>query len=238
MKAAAFDLGDTLVEYEGLPLSWEARYPEAIACLAAHLGTTPHNRQIRASCEVLKRHNTRLYPREIEIPFSTILAQLLQVLDFQGQAHELPCAAAFFRVFRAKLRPFPDTVTTLAALRQKNIPIGVFTDVPYGMPRELVIEDVNTAGIAGYIDSLATSRDVGFRKPAIDTLQSLAKLLSCELRELIYIGNEPKDIEVARLCGCRSVLVNRTTQSCDWGQDLTVSSLAELPALIGSGHPT
>jgi hypothetical protein len=31
MKALAFDLGDTLVEYEGLPLSWEAHYPEALA---------------------------------------------------------------------------------------------------------------------------------------------------------------------------------------------------------------
>jgi hypothetical protein len=28
MKAFAFDLGDTLVEYEGVPLNWEEHYPE------------------------------------------------------------------------------------------------------------------------------------------------------------------------------------------------------------------
>jgi hypothetical protein len=34
MKAVAFDLADTLTEYEGFPLSWEARYDEALSCLA------------------------------------------------------------------------------------------------------------------------------------------------------------------------------------------------------------
>ncbi len=38
MKAIAFDLGDTLVEYEGMPLSWVEHYPEALRNLAAFWG--------------------------------------------------------------------------------------------------------------------------------------------------------------------------------------------------------
>jgi putative hydrolase of the HAD superfamily len=59
MKAVAFDLGDTLVEYEGMPLSWEEHYPAALAQLAAFLGTTVHAPTIEAGCAVLRRYNTR-----------------------------------------------------------------------------------------------------------------------------------------------------------------------------------
>ena len=38
MKAVAFDLGDTLVEYAGLPPSWEAHYDAALKMLAEFIG--------------------------------------------------------------------------------------------------------------------------------------------------------------------------------------------------------
>jgi putative hydrolase of the HAD superfamily len=228
MKVVAFDLGDTLVEYEGLPLSWEAHYPEALANLASFLGITAGARHIEDACAVLRRHNTRLYPREEEVSFAAILDQLLRALECDAPAGELPCATAFFRTFRKKLRCFPDTAAALAALRERQLKIGVFTDVPYGMPRELVIEDVNAAAVVGFFDALITSRDVGFRKPSRATLRSLAERLSCEVHEMIYVGNERKDIEVARACGCFSVLIDRTKHGCDWGQDRTIGSLSEL----------
>ena len=68
--AFGFDLGDTLVEYEGLPLSWVDYYPEALGRLAATLRIAPSVEQVEAACEVLRRHNTRLHPRLVEILFA------------------------------------------------------------------------------------------------------------------------------------------------------------------------
>ncbi len=228
MKVIAFDLGDTLVEYEGVPLSWETHYPEALADLASIFESAPSRRHFERASAVLRRYNTRIHPREKEVSFSSILHELLLAFEHEQTVDELPSAAAFFRVFRQKLRCFPDTCPALSALRNRGIRIGVFTDVPYGMPRELFLEDVSRTELVGYADALVTSRDVGFRKPAPATLTFLAEALSCAPRDLVYVGNEKKDVEVARACGCLSVLIDRASHGLHWGQDRTIGLLSEL----------
>lgn len=228
LKAVAFDLGDTLVEYEGLPLSWEAHYGQALLRLAAFLGIEATDDCIAAGGEVLKRHNTRIHPREREVSFASILRELVCVFGVEEPADELTCATVFFGVFRQRLRCFPDTPTALEKLRGQGVRLGIFTDVPYGMPRELVIEDIKHVSIQKLFDAILTSRDAGFRKPAPATLKCLAEALSCELCEMIYVGNEKKDVDVARACGCESVLIDRASHGNDWGQDRTIQSLSQL----------
>ena len=76
MKAIAFDLGDTLVEYEGISLSWEAHYPDALGDLTASLGVAANADQVAKACAILRRYNTRLNPRAKEITFAAILGEL------------------------------------------------------------------------------------------------------------------------------------------------------------------
>ena len=78
MKAIAFDLGDTLVEYAGVPLSWEAHYPEALGNLAAFLGLTTTPDRLARACAVLRRYNTRISPREGEVSFALILGEIMK----------------------------------------------------------------------------------------------------------------------------------------------------------------
>jgi putative hydrolase of the HAD superfamily len=228
MKVVAFDLGDTLVEYKGVPLSWDAHYREALASLASFLRIAPEAIRVEAACGVLRRYNTRINLREEEIAFSAILQDILRLFDLDAEVEELACATAFFRVFRQSLRSFPEVPLALDALRKKKIGIGVFTDVPYGMPSELVIEDIKETALTEYFDALLTSRCVGFRKPSPITLKLLAKELSCEPDEMVYVGNERKDIEVARAFGCYSVLIDRANLGPNWGQDRTIVSLSEI----------
>jgi putative hydrolase of the HAD superfamily len=228
MKAIAFDLGDTLVEYEGVPLSWEAHYPEALGDLAAFLGLTPDSDQLDQACAVLRRYNTRIHPREEEVSFAVILGELMKSLGATVEADEVACAMSFFRIFRQRLRCFPDARAAVDALRRKSLKVGIFTDVPYGMPSRLVLEDVSGAGLADSFDVLMTSRDAGFRKPSIATLASLARMLDCSAHEMAYVGNERKDVEVALAFGCHSILINRGHHGSDWGQHRTIASLSEL----------
>lgn len=229
MKAIAFDLGDTLVEYEGMPLNWEAHYAEALAELASFLKITPSPTQIERCCEILRGHNTRLHPRTTEVTFANILVELQAGLNHRGMVAELAGATAFFRIFRQRLRCFPDSLPAITQLRRSGRKIGVFTDVPYGMPEALVMEDVAATSLTGNLDVLLTSRAVGFRKPSPATLVALAEKLSCRPEEMAHVGNERKDVEVARAFGCQAILLDRTRHGADWGQDLTVASLTELP---------
>jgi putative hydrolase of the HAD superfamily len=228
LKALAFDLGDTLVEYEGLPPSWEAHYPDAIANLAETLGLTLSPAEIRLCSDVLRKYNTRLVPREVEVGFAQILSHMLAAL---GQSHgpdELRCATSFFAVFRQRLRPFPDALNALVSARARGLRIGVFSDVPYGMPRALVEQDIEQSGLSKLIDVMLTSRDAGFRKPSRRTLEALATALNCNANELAYVGNERKDVNAALALGCQAILLDRAGQRPAWSQHRTITSLSEL----------
>src|SRR5580765_1286188 len=113
VKALAFDLGGTLVEYEGLPLSWEEHYPEALTRLANLMGANPTAEQITAAIVILRGYNTRLVPRELEVPFPEILAKLLTCFNIAAAPNEIAAAGAFFSPFRQRLRCFPDSLLLL-----------------------------------------------------------------------------------------------------------------------------
>lgn len=229
MQAVIFDLGDTLTEYEGLPLSWEAHYSGALQRLADSLNITLNGARLAAGCAVLRKYNTRLKPRDHEVTFAAILEDLLSDWGAHSIPHdEILSATTFFQIFRQRLRCFPETKNVLQALRRRGVATGIFTDVPYGMPRELVLEDIHDAGLNGLFDVLRTSRDVGYRKPRVETIGAVAAALNCRAHELTHVGNEKKDIDVARAFGCRSVLINRGEKEIDWGQQETVTSLLKL----------
>lgn len=227
MNAFGFDLGDTLVEYEGLPLSWEAHYPEALSKLAKYLEVQPCDTNFSAAADVLRKYNTRLNPRVAEVSFDTILAEILEVFG-TGSVHRSACAETFFACFRQRLRCFQDTIPMLERLAARGCKVGIFTDVPYGMPRDLVIRDIRDAGLGLDEKYILTSLDVGYRKPSPETLGALAQRFECCPTEMTYVGNERKDIEVAKAFGCRPVLLVRGDTKIEWGQSQTITSLVEL----------
>lgn len=228
MDAFVFDLGDTLVEYEGLPPSWVEHYPEALSHLASYLGAAPGPAEVDSACRVLRRYNTRLFPRENEVHFAQILADLARCFGVDPVGDPDEAARAFFSVFRQRLRPFPDAGPALAALSERGARIAVFTDVPYGMPRALVLEDIRQSGLEGSFGLIVTSGDVGLRKPAPATLASVAGRLGLQAAQITHVGNEQKDVDVARAFGCAAVLVDRSGWFPVWGQDRTIRSLMEL----------
>jgi putative hydrolase of the HAD superfamily len=228
MRVLTFDLGDTLAEYEGLPLSWEDHYPAALKRLATFLEVRTTQGQEDEACAVLRRYNTRLVPRETEPPFAQLLGELCAVMGAAPPADPAGAAGAFFAVFRQRLRPFPDAHPTLAALKAGGARVAVFTDVPYAMPRSLVLEDLAAAGLGALPDLVATSGDVGFRKPSPRTLAYLAGQLGCGPAEMTYVGNEEKDVRAAQAFGCAAVLLVRGGPPPAWGQGRTIASLAEL----------
>ncbi len=229
-RLCIFDLGDTLVEYAGVPLNWERHYPEALAALAAQWGVRPTSSGIEAGTAVLRRHNTRLSPRVFEVSFDAICAELAEALGASGCGGGLESARAFFGVFRRRLSAFADAVPTLSQLRGRGCPIAVLTDVPYGMPRILVEGDLLETGLTGLVDRLLTSAEAGCRKPGPDGLLRLVTEAGVPPSHAMYVGNECKDIEAARAAGITSVLLDRGNRAPGWGEDVRIRTLTELLA--------
>jgi putative hydrolase of the HAD superfamily len=232
IRGIGFDLGDTLLFYRDTPLSWVSLYPEALRRVANACQATPTPEQFDAAAQVLTRYNTRVVPRTHEVTAEEILSGVLRSWDHDTAA-DLPAAIdAYFTFFQQNMCAYPETVPVLAALRQQGIPTGILTDVPYGMPRAFVQRDLDGAGISGYFDALLTSVEVGVRKPETAGYLALASRLGIAPQEMLYVGNEPKDVIGASRAGVVAVFLDRAGGGSKHGQDFTISTLSGIQDII------
>jgi putative hydrolase of the HAD superfamily len=229
--AIGFDLGDTLCEYAGIPLNWEQQYPAALAAVAECCRQELSSDRLASGIRVLSCYNTRRQPRDQEYTAQHIFAHLLAEWRVP-EAHLPEAVAVFFAHFRQTLCAFPESRAVLHQLEEQRVPVGVLTDVPYGMPRSLVLADLSETRLVIPDDRLLTSTSVGYRKPRPEGFQALARALSVPCQQMLYVGNEHKDIAGARAAGCRPVLLWRGPGPAPaWGQRATIRSLDELLAL-------
>jgi putative hydrolase of the HAD superfamily len=232
IHAIGFDLGDTLLFYRDTPMSWVAMYPAALAAVAKSCGAVPTTEQLARAREVLNQHNTRVVPRTREIPAATIFGSILEAWGLDSAEHSDAAIEAYFSFFQQRLCAYPETVQVLGNLRTNGIPTGILTDVPYGMPREFVQRDIVRAGIADLFDALLTSVEVGVRKPEPAGYYELAKQLGVEPGQMLYVGNEPKDVIGARQAGALAAFLDRDGTGENHGQDFTIMTLASLPEIL------
>jgi putative hydrolase of the HAD superfamily len=137
---------------------------------------------------------------------------------------------AFYGFFQADAVCFDDTVEILDKLTASGIHAGFLTDVAYGMDNEYALADI--APIRAYFDIGFTSVDVGFRKPNTAGYKMLLDTFNLTSSQMLYIGDEEKDIAGANSIGITSVLINRSSEERYWGQKHTIRNLCELEGLL------
>jgi putative hydrolase of the HAD superfamily len=235
LRAVGFDLGDTLIYYRDIPMSWVALYRQALQSVAANCKASPTEAQFAAAEQILARHNTRITPRTHEVRAGEIFSSILRSWEIDPAPHLRAAMDAYFTFFQQKMCAYPETVEMLTALRQRGLPVGILTDVAYGMPREFVERDITGAGIKGLFDVLVISVEVGVRKPEPAGYVALAERLGVAPAEMIYIGNEPKDVIGAGRAGMTSVFLDRGNSGANHGQHFTVNTLAGLYAILADG---
>jgi putative hydrolase of the HAD superfamily len=231
LEAIGFDLGDTLCEYAGVPLDWEREYPAALAGVAAGCGLDLSAERLRSGVQLLLHYNTRRTPRPEDNEY-TATRIFQELIDGWGAPPEVlaRCISSFFSHFRQRLCVFPDALAAISRLTKLRVPMAILTDVPYGMPKDLVLSDLALAGLSFPDDRVITSVDVGYRKPNPAGFEVLAQRLGVSCERLTYVGNERKDVVGGKGAGCHTVLLWRSDDTPpSWGQDLVIRSLAELP---------
>ena len=228
-KAVIFDIGQTLVKYNN-PLNWSKLYRPAFQHVADQCGYHFSEDQYQHAGSVLTKYNTRINPRAHEVSSTHIFMEILDGIGVAEKDIE-QVKKHFFSYFRQDISLYPEVEETLKKLGEKGILLGTLSDVAYGMDNEYALEDI--ADIRKYIDYPFTSNDVGFRKPSTKGLEMLAEKMQVDISEMIFVGDEEKDVICANNAGAYSVLINRDNIEKNYGQKKEIHSLAELLGIVG-----
>ena len=228
MKAIVFDIGQTLVEYNK-PLNWSKLYRPAFESIADKCGYTFSDSHYEHAGRVLTQYNTRVNPRDYEVTSEQIFREILSGMDIPMKDIE-KVKLHFYSYFRQGASLYPEVGETLKRLFDKGILLGTLSDVAYAMDNVYVLEDIRA--VIKYIDYPLTSNDVGYRKPCAVGLKLLAEKMQVDMKEMIFVGDEEKDIMCAANAGVYSVLINRSNEVKNYGQDKEIKALDELLSMV------
>lgn len=227
MKAIGFDVGHTLIKYNN-PLNWQGLYRSGLEYAAAAANITLSEDMILAAADVLLKYNTRVNYREWETTSDCIFNEILKRWGMQTDLYTIK--SEFYSFFKADAELYPETIDTMKKLKQYGIKIGVLTDVAYGMDNVFSLEDISV--LSDFIDVAITSVDVGYRKPNSAGYLKLLDSLGIYPNDMIFIGDEEKDIIGAKKLGIVSALINRSKEIKDFGQDYTLESLSGIFSIL------
>ena len=228
IKAVIFDIGQTLVYYP-FPLNWSELYRPAFQSIAEKRKLNITENEYEYIAEVLTKYNTRINPREAEVSSDTIFTEILKGTSIPTEYLDI-IKNDFYSFFRNDARIYSDAEETLKELKSKNILIGTLSDVAYGMDNSYALEDIKP--LLKYIDVPFTSNNSGFRKPNGKGLEMIADKMNVLTSEMIFVGDEKKDVECAENAGATAVLINRDKEEKNFGQNYVIRELREVGDII------
>ena len=228
IKAVVFDIGQTLVHYP-IPLNWSALYRPAFEHIEGKLGLSLSEEAYAHIGQTLAKYNTRIHPRDKEVSSDLIFTELLEGTGIPGEMNE-KVKEAFYGYFRNDAHVYPEAEETLAELAGRGIVTATLSDVAYGMDNRYALEDIRP--LLKYIRYPCTSNDTLWRKSSSQSLLVLAEKMGMPARDIAFVGDEIKDVKCAKGAGAVSVLINRTGEAKDYGQDYEIKDLREVIRLI------
>ena len=231
VKAIIFDIGQTLVEYP-VPLNWSALYRPAFESIENKYGLHISEGEYMHIGEVLAKYNARINPREKEVSSDIIFSEIVSDTEIPQELTNA-IKKGFYGYFRSDVRIYPETEDVLEKIKSEQIITGTLSDVAYGMDNEFALSDIKP--LLQYIDFPYTSNDTGYRKPSERGLEMLADRMNISLSGMVFVGDEKKDMECAKNAGAVAVLINRTDEKREYGQDFEIKNLRELSKIIAAG---
>ena len=228
MKAVVFDVGRTLMEYRNMPNVWVDFYQNSFESVRKELALNISDEDIERSIEILRSYNPKIKYREIDYSPEKIFGEA--TAHWNGNFLLDDVINSFYSSLKLTSHIYEETIPVLKKLKSEGYIIAVLTDVATGMPDEL--HKSYFAELLPYFDMYVSSISCGYRKPNPKGLNDIAEHFGISPSDMIFVGDEEKDILVARRFGCKSVLIDRSKTGEDFGQDFTIENLNELLEIL------
>ena len=197
-KAVVFDLGGTLMEYEGMPLNWSEYYYQGFKKINEFFDLELSDADIDRSSEILKSFNPRNKYREYEIMPVVLFDEAMSGWSEAPDIRE--AIEVFFSGIGLKAKVFDYSKKIVEICRKHGAKVACLTDLPSGMPDSLFKDAV--PDVVKMFDMYVSSQTCGYRKPNPAGLEYIAENLSIDVRDILFIGDEDKDRQTAENAGC------------------------------------
>lgn len=221
---AAFDIGGTLMEYKDMPYCWLDFYEKALRHMRENLSLPLSDDKLKKAEEILRSYNPRINYRETDYSPEHIFGKITDDWDFEFSLPDV--INEFWLAFGLTPYMYPETEAVLGRLKANGIRIATLTDVASAMPDEM--HKSYFQNLMPYFDLYVSSLSCGYRKPSPKGLEDISAYFNVSAQKIIFIGDEPKDIQTTKRFGCKSILIDRNLSGADHGQDFTVHDLNEI----------
>lgn len=128
------------------------------------------------------------------------------------------------------VRVDPDAMPVLSWLGARGIKRGICSNAPF--PPAMMRRQLDTHGIAGQLDGVVFSSEVGRRKPSRDVYLAALDAIGTSPETTLFVGDRVReDYEGPAAVGMRAVILTKNGSHAAEGVP-TIESLAQVPALL------
>ena len=229
LRGILFDLDDTLADSSGVE---ETVWEHVVEAIAEHVPGVDRAGLRDRYLDVLEEQYAPLAAGRID--FLTFRRnRLAAALDPWGDVSD----ELFERYVREKeriadeMRPFPDAIATVRALRAQGIKVGVLTNGPSDFQRR----KLEVSGLGPELDAIAISGELGVAKPEREAFELALALLGTTAGETAMVGDSlENDVAGAIAAGLAAVVWMPGRRSGDLPPGAHLArEIAEVPRLLG-----
>lgn len=245
IQGVIFDLGSTLIRYEGDEKETQDRM---IADLADYLLTAGVPIEQTTFTSTFAARLNEFFAQRlrdwVEVTAAYILRETLEELGLPRLPPERVERAleAYFAYSETRWRPMPDADATLARLAEEGYRLGLISNASDEANVQRLID---TAGLRRWFDPILVSAALGIRKPNPRIFEMALEAWGTPPEAVVVVGDTlGADVLGAQLTGMRSVWLDSRADAPPneahrdtIRPDVTIHGLAELPAVLRAlGH--
>lgn len=225
VRAAFFDVGDTLVEHWAPRAELQRRIKEALVAAFGprdwfdRFAETDLERPDAHRQETIRWYREWFAGQDIgcDIDLDRLRSTLAVPLDLVST-------------------PVPGAADAVRWCKRQGLRVVLVTNTLARGDAE-VLRDWQRAGLADAIDGVASSHDVGWRKPHRAIFERALELANAAAAETFMVGDDPvADVRGAQALGIRAILrrTERASIPADLRPDAVIDAMSELPDVVAA----
>jgi len=241
IKAAIFDLGSTLIAFQG---EWPDILEDSTRALMDSLQASGVAMAREGLAAAFRQQNER-YQRQRQIDHleRTTAFVLRQVLQAQGIAEPpaevlLEALRQMYAVSEARWQRVPEAEEVLQTLRRQGLRLGLLSNAG---DAENVDRLIDQAELRAYFDPIVVSAAIGIRKPDPRAFEPILETWPIHPSEVVMVGDTlGEDILGAQRCGLHQIWVRAFADAQAVAAfdglvrpEVTAGRLADVPDAIG-----